>query len=85
MAKFQSDIENMITPSWLTSVPMNLGEPSHGKLKPDQWFMLGTTYLPVLLVQLWDQLEDDDKCSQQCKKLLEVTLSLISAVFIASS
>jgi hypothetical protein len=86
MAELRSDIENMITPSWLTSVPTNLGEPSHGKLKADQWRTLGTTYLPVSLIRLWDQLEDgDDKRSQQCKKLLEVTLSLISAVVIASS
>ena len=86
IAKIRSDIENMNTPSWLTSVPMNLGEPSHGKLKADQWRTLGTTYLPVSLIQLWDQLVDgNDKRSQQCKKLLEVTLSLISAVIIASS
>lgn len=86
MAELRSDIENMITPSWLTSVPTNFGEPSHGKLKADQWRTLGTTYLPVSLIRLWDQLEDgDNKCFQQCKKLLEVTLSLISAVVIASS
>ena len=86
MAQLRSDIENMATPSWLTSVPTNLGEPSHGKLKADQWRTLGTTYLPISLIRLWNQLEDGDaKRSQQCKKLLEVTLSLISAVIIASS
>ena len=76
----------MNTPSWLTSVPTNLGEPSHGKLRADQWCTLGINYLPVSLIRLWDQLEDDDnKHSQKCKKLLEVTFSLISAVVIASS
>src|SRR5882762_8510709 len=86
MGKLRFDIEHMYTPSWLTSVPINLGEPSHGKLKADQWRTLGTTYLPVSLIHLWDQLEDgDNKRSQQCKKLLAVTLSLISAVVIASS
>ena len=75
----------MNTPSWLTSVLTNLGEPSHGKLRADQWCTLSTTYLPVLLIWLWDRLDDDNKRSQQCKKLLEVTLSLISAVIIASS
>jgi hypothetical protein len=76
----------MITPSWLTSVPTNLGEPSHGKPKADQWRTLGTTYLPISLIRLWDQLEDvDDMRSQQCKRLLEVSLFLISAVVIASS
>lgn len=75
----------MITPSWLTSVPTNLGEPSHGKLKADQWRTLGTTYLPISLIRLWDQVDNDNERSQQCKRLLEVTLSLISAVIIASS
>ena len=85
MTRLRSDIEHMYTPSWLTSVPINLGEPSHGKLKADQWRTLGTTYLPVSLIRLWDKIEDDDLRSQQCKKLLAVTLSLISAVILASS
>lgn len=84
MGELRSDIERMYTPSWLTSVPTNLGEPSHGKLKADQWRTLGTTYLPVSLIRLWHRLEDDGQRSQ-CKKLLAVTLSLISAVIIASS
>ena len=83
--KLRSDIEHMYTPSWLTSVPTNLGEPSHGKLKADQWRTLGTTYLPVSLIRLWDGLEDDHQRSRQCKKLLAATLSLISAVIAASS
>jgi hypothetical protein len=85
MSTLRSDIENMYTPSWLTSVPINLGEPSHGKLKADQWRTLGTTYLPVSLIRLWDKCEDDDQRSRQCKKLLTVTLSLISAIIVASS
>ncbi|KAF8801722.1 hypothetical protein BYT27DRAFT_7114366 [Phlegmacium glaucopus] len=85
MTELRSDIEHMYTPSWLTSVPTNLGEPSHGKLKADQWHTLGTTYLPVSLICLWDWLKDNDQRSRQCQKLLAVTLSLISAVVIASS
>ena len=84
----RSDISNMITPSWLTSIPTNLGEANHGKLKADQWRTLGTVYLPVSLVRLWDpdSLKAlDDHRSQQCAKLLSVTLSLISAIIIASS
>ena len=76
----------MITPSWLTSIPDNLGEANHGKLKADQWRTLGTTYLPVLLVRLWDSHKSmDDHHSQQYTKLLSVTLSLVSAVIVASS
>jgi hypothetical protein len=85
---FRSDISNMITPSWLTSIPTNLGEANHGKLKADQWRTLGTVYLPVSLVRLWDSDSlnaPDDHRSQQCAKLLSMTLSLISAIIIASS
>ena len=49
MTQLRSNIEHMHTPSWLTSVPTNLGKPSHSKLKADQWRTLGTTYLPVCL------------------------------------
>ena len=79
----RSDIENMITPSWLASLPANLGESSHGKLKADQWRTLGTKYLPVGLVRLWHQLSSDDPRSRQRKELLSLTLSLISAIAIA--
>jgi len=87
VAELRFDIEHMVTPAWLTSVPANLGEPRHGKLKSDQWQTLGTTYLPISLIHLWDRLEDDNNNSRSwdCKKLLLVTLSLISAVIIASS
>lgn len=77
----------MVTPGWLTSVPANLGEPKHRKLKSDQWWNFGMTYLPISLIRLWDWLEDNDNnsWSQDYKKLLLVTLSLISVVIIASS
>ena len=72
--------------SWLTSVPTNLGEAKHGKLKADQWRTLGTTYLPISLIWMWYQVEDStDQRFIQCRKLLEAMLSLISAVVIASS
>jgi hypothetical protein len=85
-SQIRLDILNMTTPSWLSSVPANLGDASHGKLKSDQWRTLGMVYLPVSLIRMWDSLGDQDNSrSQQCKKLLLVTLSLIAAVIIASS
>jgi hypothetical protein len=81
LSELRSDIEHMYTPSWLTSVPTNLGDPSHGKLKADQWRTAGTTYLPVSLIRLWHRLKDNN----QRKKLLAATLSLMSAVIVASS
>jgi hypothetical protein len=66
----RADIENMTRPSWLTGVPTNLGESSHGKLKADQWRTLGTIYLPVSLVRLWHKSSGDDERSARCKQLL---------------
>ena len=73
----------MITPSWLTCLPTNLGQSSHGKLKADQWRTLGTIYLPVSLVRIWHRSSEADERLARCKQLLLVTLSLISAIAIA--
>jgi len=75
----------MTTPSWLTPVPHNLGEPSHGKLKADQCRTIGTVYLPVSLARLWHDAAADNGRAAQCKKALSVTLSLISAIMAATS
>lgn len=45
-----SDVERMSTPTWLTSVPRNLGGASPGKVKSYQWRTLGITYFPISLV-----------------------------------
>jgi hypothetical protein len=78
----------MVTPSWLTSIPINLGSAAHGKLKADQWRVLGTTFLPLSLVRLWGQMsdgDDGDENANKRRKMLDITLSLLSAVAIASS
>jgi hypothetical protein len=85
MEEIWSDIRNMVTPSWITSVPKDLGSPRHGKPKADQWRVLGTTYLPVSLVRLWAKVHKGDKRSERCRKILDMTISLLSAVIIASS
>jgi len=80
----RADIQNMTTPSWLTSIPGNLGQPSHGKLKADQWRTLGTVYLPISLIRLWEKVVPNSDRSSRCHKMLITTLHLISAVIIAS-
>ncbi len=84
MKALRTDIRDFVTPSWLTSIPTNLGEPSHGKLKADQWRTLGTVYLPVSLVRLWAPPHRDNPQQAGRQKLLSLTLSLISAINIAS-
>lgn len=76
----------MITPSWLTSVPVNLGSASHGKLKADQWRVLGTTYLPVTLIRLWGTKEGaQDVRASRCRQILLITIAMLSAVVLATS
>jgi hypothetical protein len=80
-----SDLRAMATPSWLSSVPKDIGSGNHGKPKADQWRVLGTTYLPVSLVRLWAKVQEGDERSERCRKILDITISLLSAVIIASS
>ena len=80
-----SDIRLLLTPTWMTSVPSNLGEASHGKLKADQWRALGTTYLPLALIRLWGLPNTRSPRSGRCREILNLTVSLLSAVTVASS
>lgn len=85
MESIRSDIRALLTPSWMTSVPSNLGDAAHGKLKADQWRALGTTYLPLSLIRLWGLANNNSPRSRRCQDILNVTMSLLSAVTIASS
>ena len=83
--QIRSDLSDISTPTWVPSIPSNLGNASHGKLKADQWRTLGITHLPLSLTRLWGLHDSNDPRSQKCKEILDVTISLISAVVLASS
>ena len=85
MAQIWSNIEQMLTPTWMTSVPSRLGQAGHGKLKADQWRVLGTTHLSASLIRLWGSGPIDDERSRRCYDILHVTQSLISAIILATS
>ncbi|PPR01352.1 hypothetical protein CVT24_006317 [Panaeolus cyanescens] len=85
MGEIRKDIQEMITPSWLTSVPKNLGNAAHGKLKADQWRVLGTVYLPISLIRMWGKTDSLDSQTLLRREILLVTISLLSAVVIATS
>ena len=85
MAQIWADIEHLISPSWTTSVPLKLGTASHGKLKADQWRALGTIHLPVSLIRLWGIVESSEPRLSRCLQILNLTISLASAVVIATS
>lgn len=81
----REDILHMTRPSWFTSVPNQLGHAAHGKLKADQWRVLGTTFLPISLNRLWSDLDVNDPRSVRCRKIVNLTLDLVSAVITATS
>ncbi|PPQ75819.1 hypothetical protein CVT26_001236 [Gymnopilus dilepis] len=85
MAEIWSDIDKLLTPTWMASVPSKLGQAHHGKLKADQWRVLGTTHLSASLIRLWATGPMLDERSQRCYDILHVTQSLISAVILAAS
>ncbi|TFK16500.1 hypothetical protein FA15DRAFT_602686, partial [Coprinopsis marcescibilis] len=83
----QANIKAMITPTWTSKIPENLRQASHGKLKADQWRLLGTVYLPASLIRLWAHQRNGPTASDAiiCRQqVLEITMSLFSAVSIAT-
>jgi hypothetical protein len=85
MTTIRSVIQEMTNPSWIASLPSSLGAAAHGKLKADQWRTLGTLHLPAALIKLWGITNDREPRSERCRDILNITMSLISAVIIASS
>jgi len=83
--QIRSDLSEISTPTWVPSIPSNVGNASHGKLKADQWRTLGITHLPLSLIRLWGLRDFNDPRSQKCGEILDVTISLVSAVVLASS
>ncbi|KAJ7711815.1 hypothetical protein B0H16DRAFT_1231072, partial [Mycena metata] len=82
MQALWNDIAHIIKPSWVTSLPAEVGgSASGGKLKADQWRVLGTVYMPLTLVRLWS---NSDPASVQ-RQLLDLTMDLVSAVILAAS
>ncbi|PPQ82428.1 hypothetical protein CVT24_002116 [Panaeolus cyanescens] len=46
-------LSNTIIPSWIERPPTNLGEKSHDKLKADNWLVLFSIFLPLVLPEIW--------------------------------
>ena len=63
-------------PSWIARAPHNLGSPSHGKLKADQWRTACLVNLLITLCRLWGHRNATEKDAA----LLLNYLSLVTAV-----
>ncbi|PPQ78874.1 hypothetical protein CVT24_012284 [Panaeolus cyanescens] len=87
LSVLQHTIKTLITPTWLVSLPSSLGEATKVKLKADQWRVFGTVYLPLFLLCIWgtSNFAERSERADRCKSILDTTLTLISAVMVATS
>ncbi|EPQ53429.1 hypothetical protein GLOTRDRAFT_44744 [Gloeophyllum trabeum ATCC 11539] len=53
LGRIRACISDTVIPTWVDRPPVNLGDKSHGKLKADNWFILFSVMLPMVLVELW--------------------------------
>ena len=52
-ARVQQAIVDVVTPSWVGSIPRDFGEAAAGTMKAYQWRILWTIYIPLALVSIW--------------------------------
>ena len=82
MEAVYEDLQNMVKPSWVTSVPLLSVGP---KQKSDQWKTVGSLYLPVSLIHLWSNVDPDDERSKHRYELLHLSMLVLSAIDVATS
>ena len=85
MARIREVIQNMDTPSWLSSVPHNFGASAAGSLKADEWRTMTTVYLPIALISLWGWRASHltQPAADHLKRVLDHTMALVSTVSLA--
>ncbi|POV94464.1 hypothetical protein PSTT_16846, partial [Puccinia striiformis] len=61
LAHIRKALPDIIIPRGVTQVPLNLGDPKHGKLKASEWHSLFSTYLPLSLINFF--VDNPAKCA----------------------
>nr|OBZ69640.1 hypothetical protein A0H81_10344 [Grifola frondosa] len=86
MQRIRDVIRDLITPSWLNSVPHNFGDSAAGTVKADEWRTLITIHLPLALISLWgfDVVGYPPNHSPRLREILDHTMSLVSATTLVS-
>ena len=85
----RSVIEDMEKPSWLNSLPSDLGlffrTATAGSLKADEWRTFFTIVLPIALVSLWGEgtVHPTEAIARHRREVLDHTMALVSAVLVA--
>lgn len=85
LARIREVVNDMVTPSWLQSVPHKFGDKSSGTLKADEWRTMTTVYLPIALISLWGKgtIHGSSSDAIYLRAVLHHTMDLVCAVSIA--
>lgn len=73
-----ADMAHTQLPSWISPMPHNWGTAARGKLSADQWRIVGTIHLPIMLIWLWVNE------TAQKQDLLNSFMNLVSTVCIVN-
>nr|GAT42542.1 predicted protein [Mycena chlorophos] len=79
LATIREAIRNVTIPAHIDRPPTNLGQKDHGKLKADNWLVLFSVFLPLIVPELWHD------GTQIQERLLDNFHDLISATMIVCS
>lgn len=80
----RSCIQKIALPTWVNRPPGNLGEKKHGKLKAQEYLILFTVILPLILPELW-WTSDGSIPPDQEYALLECLDHLVAATALITS
>jgi len=78
MEAIWKDMKRTQLPLWISPAPPNWGTMERGKLSTDQWRVICTIHLPIMLIQLWSH---DVGWKRE---MLTYFMDLVSAVRIAN-
>ena len=78
-------VNDMVTPSWLQSVPHKFGNKSSGTLKANEWCIMTMVYLPVALMSFWGTgtIHGSSSNAIHLHAVLHHNMDLVCAVSIA--
>jgi hypothetical protein len=90
LSKVRKASREMSTPSWMTRLHGEFGSAAAGSLKADEWRVVATLYMPLVMVMEWSKgrNETSDQLSEERKQqlnLLQLTMHLTSAVLACTS
>ncbi|POW01712.1 hypothetical protein PSTT_12309, partial [Puccinia striiformis] len=82
LAHIRKALPDIIIPRGVTQVPLNLGDPKHGKLKASEWHSLFSTYLPLSLINFF--VDNPAKCATDNNQICYSFSSLVICTNIVS-